>query len=645
MCMTMCHLHTRHLLTTHRRYYRIRENFFFQIRYFSLLGFSFLLTKVESRRARTHEPPRPRVAGAPGEAATRGASGSAMSNATSLGGFSTASEEDSPSKLFASPPSSPKKTPSSQQATGGKTMSPKERAAAKKAAKASLGSTNSSSRTGGGGGGGLPKRKAAAEPAPVKSLLFGVGGLAGLKEAFSKAQWGISIAKAFAPKMELDRRNRVRVGVRFRPMNQIETKRGDKDKMGFLRLETKNGQVTITNPKPPAGQEAKTDYYAYDQLYSADTSTKKVFEDLALPLVQYLIAGFNGTIFAYGQTGSGKTHSIMGTQSDPGVVPHCCESLVQMLHELDGSAGSYTLRASYLQIYREVLHDLLSSKSLTETQDAGRDHKNDLRIHRGKTGIWVENLTEVPLTDAATLTRLIDEGNKKRATSSTLMNAASSRSHAVVILSLTRNEKATATRTEMDSHSKLHLVDLAGSERVVKSGATGESLKEAIAINQSLSMLGTVINALTDPKGSTHIPYRSSKLTFLLEDSLGGNSHTVMLAACSPSARSYFETMNTLQYAARAKLIVCDPKANIKGGKEDEAAEAARAADDAKSKKKEKKVFDYLPKFIRTHNSTETHGPRRTWLTGEEKREAALHLAPGGSPPRMVHDVVHTHLV
>lgn len=267
----------------------------------------------------------------------------------------------------------------------------------------------------------------------------------------------------------------------------------------------------------------------------------------------------------------------------------------------------------------------LSSKSL---DDASHADKTSLKIRHGKDGIYVENLVETPLTSSADLVKLIDQGNKKRATSATLMNAASSRSHAVVILSLERHEAATPAKAAFDIRAKLHLVDLAGSERVYKSGATGESLKEAIAINQSLSMLGTVINALTDQKGSTHIPYRSSKLTFLLEDSLGGNSHTVMLAAASPSSRSYFETLSTLQYAARAKLIVCEPKQNIEGGKNLLSKEEQEKLDAQAKKEAEKaKSFDFLPRWMR-----QAHNHRRQWLTGEEKREEAIahaHAPPG----------------
>ena len=128
-----------------------------------------------------------------------------------------------------------------------------------------------------------------------------------LKSVFAKANWGVRMAKAFAPKMELTTRNRVRVGVRIRPMNEAERRRGDKDKdKDFMVLETDTAQATLKNPRPPAGQEQKTDYFAFDNLYGADTSTEKVFNDLALPLVSLLIEGYNGTIFAYGQTGSGK---------------------------------------------------------------------------------------------------------------------------------------------------------------------------------------------------------------------------------------------------------------------------------------------------------------------------------------------------
>ena len=228
---------------------------------------------------------------------------------------------------------------------------------------------------------------------------------------------------------------------------------------------------------------------------------------------------------------------------------------------------------------------------VSDAQDAGRDRGSDLKIRRDPDrGIYVQNLSEVPLTTGSGLAAIIEQGNKRRAVAATQMNAESSRSHAVVILYIDREDHATGKRKGRKFSSKLNLVDLAGSERVVKSGATGETLKEAIAINQSLSMLGTVINALTDVRSNAHIPYRSSKLTYLLEESLGGNSHTVMLAACSPSSRSYFETSSTLQYAVRAKNIVTNPKANY---------DISNEVEEAEPEEKKKAGFDYLPRFVR----------------------------------------------
>ena len=224
--------------------------------------------------------------------------------------------------------------------------------------------------------------------------------------------------------------------------------------------------------------------------------------------------------------------------------------------------------------------------------------------------------------------------------------------------------QATCQAPPASCHPSLAQVDLAGSERVVKSGATGENLKEAIAINQSLSMLGTVINALTDTHTPQHVPYRSSKLTHLLEDSLGGNSHTVMLAACSPSSRSYFETLSTMQYAARAKLIVCNPKVCITSlnfgiphrtitgimpcsswvGRgllyiqvfdkdEDEEKKKAEAVKDTKPRKKE---WDFLPRYLRLDSDyTNLHAPRRSWMTGYE--QAVPYHARGPAPTLTAH--------
>jgi hypothetical protein len=354
-------------------------------------------------------------------------------------------------------------------------------------------------------------------------------------------------------------------------------------------------------------------------------NTAKVFKELALPLVHLLVEGFNGTIFAYGQTGSGKTHSMMGNASDPGITPRVVAELFEVLGRLDGSQTTFSVRCSYLQIYREVLHDLLGGKAAKDVS------ANELKIRRDpERGIYVQGLTEQTLDSAQGLSAIIEVGNKKRSVAATLMNAESSRSHAVIILVIERHDAATKQRKARTFRAKLNLVDLAGSERVVKSGATGETLKEAIAINQSLSMLGTVINALTDVRAASHIPYRSSKLTYLLEESLGGNSHTVMLAACSPSIRSYFETLSTLQYAVRAKMIVTNPKANYDIDHAAEVTEAEAAP------VKRSPEFYYLPRFVRDY---EKHHPDQPPLSASPTRSAKA----GGHSARSSPSPTRTH--
>ena len=430
-----------------------------------------------------------------------------------------------------------------------------------------------------------------------------------LSHILSKAKLTFAMSKVFAPHVSLADPNRVRVGVRLRPFNEAELKRGEKDKAREY-LQTIGSQVKITNPKPQPGHEARVDEFAFDSLYSLDDSTAKVFKDLAAPLVGLLVEGFNGTIFAYGQTGSGKTHSMMGSASDPGLTPRVVQDLFEQLSKLEAGA-EWSVKVSYLQIYREVLHDLLTGAKVDKASATDRDVSKDLKIRRDpQKGIYVENIIEQQLDSATGLASVIERGNKRRATAATLMNAESSRSHAVVILILERHDPPTAKRKGRTFRAKLNLVDLAGSERVLKSGATGDTLKEAIAINQSLSMLGTVINALTDVRTNcSHIPYRSSKLTYLLEESLGGNSHTAMLAACSPAPRNYFETLSTLQYAVRAKMIQLKPKANYDVDKE--APEDPDAAADGDADKRKGFALHYLPRYVRQYD--EKHAKDETF--------------------------------
>ena len=363
--------------------------------------------------------------------------------------------------------------------------------------------------------------------------------------------------------------NNIKVGVRVRPLNKTEKGMGED-----VICEFSGNSICMNNPAPEddrKGQPEET-IFTFDHLYHWETATEQVFQDMGNPLVDKLFDGFNATLFAYGQTGSGKTHSMMGNAQDPGVIPKVCGAIFEKVRAASEDT-TISVRASYIQIYREALEDLCVAD------------KGDLKIRRDpKFGTYVQGLSEHELTSPAGLTNLIEEGNKRRAVASTLMNAESSRSHAVVVIKVDQEIKGEGAKVR--KQSKINLVDLAGSERSSKTGAQGDTLKEAISINQSLSALGNVINALTDPKYKGHIPYRSSKLTHLLEESLGGNSNTVMLAAMSPAGRNYHETLMTLQYAQRAKLIVTKVTANMSieeerkskfGGGGGAAAEAAMA--------------------------------------------------------------------
>ena len=267
-----------------------------------------------------------------------------------------------------------------------------------------------------------------------------------------------------------------------------------------------------------------------------------------------MLEGYNGTIFAYGQTGCGKSHTMMGVydhEETKGIIPR---SFTHIFGSLDGRQSpdaKYLVRCSYLEIYNERILDLLGQN---------KDEKLDVKEDPDK-GIYVKNLTTVVVKEASEIEKAMVAGSKNRKVGATAMNKDSSRSHSIFTLYIEMSEMDEKTGEQRIKAGKMHLVDLAGSERQAKTQATGDRLKEAQKINLSLSALGNVISALVDGK-SKHIPYRDSKLTRLLQDSLGGNTKTVMIAALSPANYNYDETLSTLRYAARAKNIKNKPKIN-----------------------------------------------------------------------------------
>jgi hypothetical protein len=233
-----------------------------------------------------------------------------------------------------------------------------------------------------------------------------------------------------------------------------------------------------------------------------------------------------------------------------GIIPNAFEHIFSTI-KLSSSNTQYLVRASYLEIYNEDILDLLNVK-------AG---KLELK-ERADVGVYVKDLRTFVIKDVEEMDKLMSFGNKNRSVGATEMNERSSRSHSIFSITVEASEKNSANSDEGRIRAgKLHLVDLAGSERQSKTGATGDRLKEATKINLSLSALGNVISSLVDGK-SSHIPYRDSKLTRLLQDSLGGNARTLMIATISPASYNYDETVSTLRYANRAKNIKNKPKIN-----------------------------------------------------------------------------------
>ena len=298
--------------------------------------------------------------------------------------------------------------------------------------------------------------------------------------------------------------------------------------------------------------------FTFDSVFDLDSTQLDVYTQTAKPAVQSVLEGYNSTIFAYGQTGTGKTYTMEGftyNNKDPerGIIQRTIEDIFYFIESTSNENTKFIIRASYLQIYNENISDLL------------KPEKKNLQIREDKKkGIYVDCLSEWAVLSPIDLYALLKRGASFRATASTYMNDVSSRSHAVFVITV---EQMTTEMINGETHTqikvgKLNLVDLAGSERIRITGATGQQLEESKKINKSLSCLGNVINALTDQKGRIHIPYRDSKLTRLLEDSLGGNCKTTMIAMISPAHESFSESLSSLHFAQRAKKIKNRPIIN-----------------------------------------------------------------------------------
>uniref|UniRef100_A0A8D3BRD7 Kinesin-like protein n=1 Tax=Scophthalmus maximus TaxID=52904 RepID=A0A8D3BRD7_SCOMX len=318
----------------------------------------------------------------------------------------------------------------------------------------------------------------------------------------------------------------IKVLCRFRPLNQSEIVRGDQFIPKF------QGDDTVA-----VGGRS----YVFDRVFPTNTTQEQVYNTCAKQIVKDVLYGYNGTIFAYGQTSSGKTHTMEGKLHDPhqmGIIPRIAEDIFNHIFAMDENL-EFHIKVSYFEIYMDKIRDLLD---VTKTNLSVHEDKNRVPYVKGCTERFVSSPDEVM--------DVIDEGKSNRHVAVTNMNEHSSRSHSIFLI----NIKQEHVETEQKLCGKLYLVDLAGSEKVSKTGAAGAVLDEAKNINKSLSALGNVISALAEGTKS-HVPYRDSKMTRILQDSLGGNCRTTMFICCSPSSYNDTETKSTLMFGQRAKTI------------------------------------------------------------------------------------------
>jgi kinesin family member 5 len=346
----------------------------------------------------------------------------------------------------------------------------------------------------------------------------------------------------------------IKVAVRIRPL----IKRERNDEVCVFSSDVFKNELKIANHS-----------FVFDNVLNENTDQETVFNTVVKDAVMWVSEGYNSTIFSYGSTSSGKSYTMFGDEKggfldmrDPegasfgndtsGIIPRACKTLFETIDKKDEVVEAIC-RCSFMEIYMENIKDLLCDAPVSLSQVSSEK----LRIRQDNhKGVYIQGLTSKFVYSSNDVMNIIKEGAKQRVVASTSLNSVSSRSHAVITLILTQK-----INDGTEIVSKLHMIDLAGSENVGKSEVQGVNLIEAQTINKSLCSLGIVINALTE-KGRVHIPYRDSKLTYLLQDSLGGNSKTIIIATISPASSCLSETLNTLKFAKRAKTIKNKAKIN-----------------------------------------------------------------------------------
>ncbi|XP_029001602.1 kinesin-like protein KIF14 [Betta splendens] len=351
----------------------------------------------------------------------------------------------------------------------------------------------------------------------------------------------------------------VTVAVRVRPFNARET--GEKT----LQVIFMRGQETVV--QHPESKQSYTFTYdlsfcSVDRADPSFASQQTVYETLARPLLVRAFEGFNTCLFAYGQTGSGKSYTMMGFGEEPGVIPRFCRELFSRLASMEHEEVKCHVEMSYFEVYNEKIHDLLV------TRDDPNQRRMPLRVREHPVdGPYVAELSANVVSSYTDIQGWLELGNKQRATAATGMNDKSSRSHSVFTLVMTQTKTEFVEGEEHDHSitSRINLVDLAGSERCNSAQTSGDRLREGASINKSLLTLGKVISALSEQaltRKKVFIPYRESVLTWLLKESLGGNSKTAMIATLSPAASNVEESLSTLRYAQQARTIINVAKVN-----------------------------------------------------------------------------------
>ena len=388
----------------------------------------------------------------------------------------------------------------------------------------------------------------------------------------------------------------VNVICRFRPMNELEKTNGNEEVCVFTSPTTLQFHST---------RENNNYRFEFDRIFPPSSTQEDIYNFGVKGIIDSVLDGYNGTVLAYGQTSSGKTYTMQGemnNNSTQGIIPRMIEHVFDFIHSQEGS--EFMIKVSMIEIYLEKIRDLLDLSRV------------NLQVRENfSKGIYVDGCSERYVGCPEDVYAALKIGSNNRAQAATLMNEHSSRSHSIFILTINQNNK----KEGFSKVGKLYLVDLAGSEKLSKTGATGLTVEEAKLINKTLTTLGRVIYNLTDGK-SNHVPYRDSKLTRVLQESLGGNSKTCLIITCSPSIYNESETLSTLRFGLRAKKIKNKPKIN----KEVTVAELQKLVDKLKENlKKANNRITQLENFIRQNG---LRVPESSYKIEEDEEEKSKEI-------------------